>query len=246
MWCHRWFVWWTERARSGNGSSPQCDWSLSDLRSAIGHVEQDAPVLAGTLRENLIVAAPRATDDDIRDILARTQLDALVERLLHGLDTPVGHRGSKLSGGERQRSALVRALLRRPRLLLLDEATSHRKTGLDVLQRLGPGLTEVADHLLLRHSRTFPQPCCPSAGLGQHRSELHRPARRLLTGRPVARVHGPGLRDALFPHPTHPIPLHLKSSAGRRRQTQTVGVPAVAARLRDRICRHASQRICED
>nr|WP_206325052.1 MULTISPECIES: ABC transporter ATP-binding protein [unclassified Streptomyces] len=100
-------------------------WPLSALRSAIGYVEQDAPVLAGTLRENLVFSAPGATDDDIRAVLARTRLDTLVERLPHGLDTPVGHRGSKLSGGERQRVAIARALLRKPRLLLLDEATSQ-------------------------------------------------------------------------------------------------------------------------
>ncbi|MFI8932221.1 ABC transporter ATP-binding protein [Streptomyces sp. NPDC053474] len=100
-------------------------WPLSELRSVIGYVEQDAPVLAGTLRENLVLAAPGATDDDIRAVLARTRLDTLVDRLPHGLDTLVGHRGSKLSGGERQRVAIARALLRRPRLLLLDEATSQ-------------------------------------------------------------------------------------------------------------------------
>lgn len=100
-------------------------WSLQELRSVIGYVEQDAPVLAGTLRENLVFAAPGATDDDIRAVLARTGLDTLVDRLPHGLDTLVGHRGSKLSGGERQRVAIARALLRKPRLLLLDEATSQ-------------------------------------------------------------------------------------------------------------------------
>ncbi|MFF4276940.1 ABC transporter ATP-binding protein [Streptomyces sp. NPDC001536] len=100
-------------------------WPLSELRSVIGYVEQDAPVLAGTLRENLVFSAPGATDDDIRAVLTRTRLDTLVDRLPHGLDTLVGHRGSKLSGGERQRVAIARALLRGPRLLLLDEATSQ-------------------------------------------------------------------------------------------------------------------------
>ncbi|WP_242587710.1 ATP-binding cassette domain-containing protein [Streptomyces sp. MST-110588] len=101
------------------------EWPLERLRAAIGYVEQDAPVLAGTLRENLVFAAPGATDAQIADVLARTRLEGLVERLPEGLGTPVGHRGSRLSGGERQRVAIARALLRGPRLLLLDEATSQ-------------------------------------------------------------------------------------------------------------------------
>lgn len=101
------------------------EWPLAELRGTIGYVEQDAPVLAGTLRENLLFAAPDATDSDVRDVLVRARLDAVVERLPEGLDTVVGHRGSKLSGGERQRVAIARALLRKPRLLLLDEATSQ-------------------------------------------------------------------------------------------------------------------------
>jgi ABC-type multidrug transport system fused ATPase/permease subunit len=81
--------------------------------------------LAGTLRENLVFAAPDASEEAIAEVLVRARLDALVERLPDGLETVVGHRGSKLSGGERQRVAIARALLRRPRLLLLDEATSQ-------------------------------------------------------------------------------------------------------------------------
>ncbi|MEU7033881.1 ABC transporter ATP-binding protein [Streptomyces sp. NPDC046237] len=100
-------------------------WEIPRLRSAIGYVEQDAPVLSGTLRDNLVLGNPDAGEDDVRRVLGTTRLDGLVERLPKGLDTLVGHRGTKLSGGERQRVAIARALLRRPRLLLLDEATSQ-------------------------------------------------------------------------------------------------------------------------
>ncbi|MER7479346.1 ABC transporter ATP-binding protein [Streptomyces sp. NPDC126510] len=101
------------------------DWELSQLRAAIGYVEQDAPVLSGSLRDNLLLGNPAAGEDALGRVLKTTRLDDLVARLPGGLDTLVGHRGTKLSGGERQRVAIARALLRRPRLLLLDEATSQ-------------------------------------------------------------------------------------------------------------------------
>ncbi|MFE9097351.1 ABC transporter ATP-binding protein [Streptomyces sp. NPDC007264] len=101
------------------------DWGLPDLRSSIGYVEQDAPVLSGSLRDNLLLGNPEADDAAVLRVVKTTRLDGLVERLPQGLDTLVGHRGTKLSGGERQRVAIARALLRRPRLLLLDEATSQ-------------------------------------------------------------------------------------------------------------------------
>ncbi|WP_427164831.1 ABC transporter ATP-binding protein [Streptomyces sp. C1-1] len=104
---------------------PLADWELPLLRSAIGYVEQDAPVLSGSLRDNLLLGNPDADDDALARVVKTTRLDGLVARLPRGLETLVGHRGTRLSGGERQRVAIARALLRRPRLLLLDEATSQ-------------------------------------------------------------------------------------------------------------------------
>lgn len=101
------------------------DWDLPQLRSSIGYVEQDAPVLSGSLLDNLRLGNRDADDTEVTRVLKTTRLDGLVARLPRGLDTLVGHRGTKLSGGERQRVAIARALLRRPRLLLLDEATSQ-------------------------------------------------------------------------------------------------------------------------
>ncbi|GAA3494855.1 ABC transporter ATP-binding protein [Streptomyces prasinosporus] len=101
------------------------DWELPRLRAAIGYVEQDAPVLSGSLRDNLLLGNPGADEETLTRVLKTTRLDGLVSRLPDGLDALVGHRGTKLSGGERQRVAIARALLRRPRLLLLDEATSQ-------------------------------------------------------------------------------------------------------------------------
>ncbi|KUO09083.1 ABC transporter ATP-binding protein [Streptomyces sp. DSM 15324] len=101
------------------------DWELPLLRSSIGYVEQDAPVLSGSLHANLLLGNPEADEDTVRRVLKTTRLDGLADRLPQGLQTLVGHRGTKLSGGERQRVAIARALLRRPRLLLLDEATSQ-------------------------------------------------------------------------------------------------------------------------
>lgn len=98
---------------------------VRDYRSKVGLVEQHAPLLHGTLRENITYAVPDASPYEIGRAVDLANLTELVARLPRGLETHVGEHGGLLSGGERQRVAIARALVARPRLLLFDEPTAH-------------------------------------------------------------------------------------------------------------------------
>jgi ATP-binding cassette subfamily C protein len=100
------------------------DLTTTSIRETVGLVTQDGHLFHDTIRANLLLARPQATEAEVWDALERARLRDLVTSLQDGLDTVVGERGYRLSGGERQRLTIARLLLKQPRVVILDEATA--------------------------------------------------------------------------------------------------------------------------
>jgi ABC-type multidrug transport system fused ATPase/permease subunit len=101
------------------------DLTTASIRETLGMVTQDGHLFHESVRSNLLLARPEATEEEMWDALRRARLDDVVGALPDGLDTVVGERGYRLSGGERQRLTIARLLLARPWVVILDEATAH-------------------------------------------------------------------------------------------------------------------------
>ncbi|MEB2525972.1 ABC transporter ATP-binding protein [Kocuria rosea] len=106
------------------GGTDVRDATFASLRETIGMVTQDGHLFHESIRDNLALVKPEATDEQLWDALARARMEHVIRALPDGLDTVVGERGYRLSGGERQRLTIARLLLAAPRVVILDEATS--------------------------------------------------------------------------------------------------------------------------
>jgi ATP-binding cassette, subfamily C, bacterial LapB len=125
----------------------------AELRDGVGYLTQDSELFTGTLRENMTIGRPAASDEEVRRALHMAGMDAFVAANPAGLDLYIGEKGNRLSGGQRQGVGLARLLLRRPRVLFLDEPTNAMDQQMETafIQRIGALKAEIPTLILCTH-----------------------------------------------------------------------------------------------
>ena len=128
------------------------DMSRQQLRQLFGMVLQETWLQSGTIRENLLLGNPNATDEEIQQVLMQCQLDKMIEKLPQGLETPLQRQGEDLSQGQRQLLSIARVMLSKPSMLILDEATSSIDTRTELkIQQAFQTLMEEKTSFIVAH-----------------------------------------------------------------------------------------------
>jgi ATP-binding cassette subfamily C protein LapB len=132
-------------------------YSPAVLRQGVGYLGQDAELLSGTLRENIVLGRPTATELEIQSVVKLAGVDAFASPHPLGLSQPIGERGRGLSGGQKQAVALARLLLRKPRLLFLDEPSSAMDVNseTELIRRLKDGIDRNTTLFVCSHRLAF-------------------------------------------------------------------------------------------
>ncbi|MBQ9015616.1 MAG: ABC transporter ATP-binding protein [Firmicutes bacterium] len=134
------------------GGADVRDIPKEELMNTVAYVFQDSRLLKRSIAENLRIARPDASEEEIREALHRAQYDDIIRRLPHGIDTVLGSEGTYLSGGEQQRIAIARAILKKAPVVILDEATAFADPENEALvQKAFRELTKHSTVIMIAH-----------------------------------------------------------------------------------------------